>query len=41
MQDDLQRLIEFKNELETLIEDQGREIEEKSIKFDEMLDALN
>jgi len=30
MQEDMQRLIEFKNELESLIEDQNREIEEKS-----------
>lgn len=38
MQDDMQRLIEFKNELEQLIEEQDKE---KQGKIDEVLEVLN
>ena len=40
MQDDMQRLIEFKNELELMIEEQQKEIEERSNKAEEILEAL-
>ena len=40
MQEDMQRLIEFKNELESLIEEQNKEIDEKTGKSEEMLEIL-
>ena len=40
MQEDMQRLIEYKNELEVLIEEQNKEIDEKNEKGDEILQAL-
>lgn len=41
MRDDLQKMIEFKDELEKYIEEQNKEIEEKNLKLDELVDALN
>lgn len=41
MWDDLQKMIEFKDELEKYIEEQNKEIEEKNLKLDELVDALN
>jgi hypothetical protein len=40
MQDDMQRLIEFKNELESLIEEQNKEIDEKAGKSEQILEVL-
>lgn len=37
MHEDMQRLLEFKNELEALIEEQNKDIEEKSDKLDKQV----
>lgn len=37
----MQRLIEFKNELESLIDEQNKEIEEKAGKSEQYMEALN